>query len=72
VGLIVAVVCTVLVVIAGCSLILALALRVSRLIRDRFAESRELALCLLVTTWSLFGAVVVMVVGACASGFLTS
>jgi len=61
-----------LMVIALCSVILALALRVTGWIREYFSRSREITLCFLVATWSLFGAFVVFVVGLCASSFLSS
>lgn len=60
-----------LVVVALCAFILALVLRLTHLIRARFAKSREITLCFLVATWSLFGAFVVFMVGICASSFLS-
>ena len=66
----IAALCGGLVVIALCSVVLALTLRITHWIRAHFAQSREITLCFLVATWSLFSAIVVFAVGLCATSML--
>jgi hypothetical protein len=55
-----------LVSISVCALLLALTLRLTHWIRDRFSHAPEISWCFLVATWSTFGAVVVGLFGALA------
>ncbi len=55
---------------AFCSVVLALTFRIARWIRSRFAESKEITLCFLVATWSLFGAIVIFAIGLCATSII--
>ncbi len=66
----IAALCAGLLVLALCSVILALALRVTHWIREHFTRSREITLCFLVATWSVFGAFVVFAVSFCVNSFL--
>ncbi len=58
--------------LAFCSIILALTLRVTHWIRARFSQSREIAWCFLTATWSSFGAIVLLLIGFCASSVTSS
>lgn len=55
-----------LVAIAVCALLLALTLRVTHWIRERFSRSPEISWCFLVATWSTFGACVIGLAGVLA------